>query len=574
MRVHNHQPRTTSQASCWPRFILVVITIVLFLASPLPTNNLNAQSRDRLEDHFSTRLMHRQKKGNRGRNHRGNERELMRFRTIDGSYNNLSNPTWGVANTNLWRRVLAEYADGISEPARQNMPSPREISNLVCGQVDNTANQRGLTDMVWQWGQFLDHDIDLTETHEELEFFPIQVPAGDPWFDPNGTGEMSILFFRSAYNPFAPTDQPRQQLNFITSWIDGSNVYGSDEETANSLRLFRNGRMRVTVAEDGSHLLPMDDEGFFLAGDVRANEQVYLTAMHTLFVREHNRIARQIKERNPNLNDEEIYQLARKRVVATLQAITYNEFLPALLGPNALPKYRGYNARVFPNIANTFSTGAFRFGHSMLNSELLRLDRNLNVIPAGNLALRDAFFSPEEIVAYGIEPYLIGLASQQAQEIDSQLVDDVRNFLFGAPGSGGFDLAALNIQRGRDHGLANINSIRQRYGLLPFSDFSDLTSDQQIQQSLEELYGDIENVDPWVAMLCEDHFPNSSLGETAWFVLQDQFRRLRDGDRFWYEIQYRGRGLQNIRETRLSDVILRNTKAGWIRRDLFTMPGF
>ena len=114
-----------------------------------------------------------------------------------------------------------------------------------------------------------------------------------------------------------------------------------------------------------------------------------------------------------------------------------------------------------------FSTAIYRFGHSMLTPELLRLDNDGNVIEAGNLSLRDAFFAPDEIVSNGIDSLLLGGASQLAQEIDTQVVDDVRNFLFGPPGAGGFDLASLNIQRGRDHGLPDYNQARVDMGLEP-----------------------------------------------------------------------------------------------------------
>src|SRR5919202_4438537 len=115
-----------------------------------------------------------------------------------------------------------------------------------------------------------------------------------------------------------------------------------------------------------AHLVPNDQ--LFAAGDVRANENIELTSLHTLFVREHNRIADAISRANPGLDDETVYQMARARVIAEMQAITYNEWLPALLGPGALQPYRGYDPTVNPGIANEFSTAAFRLGHSLLGN--------------------------------------------------------------------------------------------------------------------------------------------------------------------------------------------------------------
>jgi len=277
-----------------------------------------------------------------------------------------------------------------------------------------------------------------------------------------------------------------------------------------------------------------------LAGDIRANENVALTAMQTLWVREHNRIADQIAAEDPSLSDEAIYQRARAIVTAEIQAITYNEFLPVLLGPQAIRPYHGYDPSVNPGIANIFSTAAYRFGHSMLPSELLRLNDDGSVIEAGNLSLRSAFFAPQELVDQGIDSVLLGAASQESQEIDTQIVDDVRNFLFGPPGAGGFDLASLNIQRGRDHGLPDYNQTRSDLGLEPVSRFADITSDPEVQAALEQVYGDVDNIDVWVGGLAEDHVPGSSVGKLLQTVLVDQFERIRDGDRFWYQNLFGG----------------------------------
>ncbi len=504
------------------------------------------------------------------------------IQSIDGTENNIENPEWGSTEEQLLRASDEEYSDGIDDPAGADRASAREISNAVAAQDYSILNDRYLSDFVWQWGQFLDHDIDLTDGADPAESFPIEVPTGDPFFDPFGTGTQEIGLNRSIFDTATgdATDNPRQQLNQITAYVDGSNVYGSDEERAAALRTFEGGRLKTS---DGD-LLPWNEDGLenaggtgdnlFLAGDVRANEQVGLIALHTLFVREHNRLAGEISTANPDLTDEEIYQQARSIVIAEMQNITYNEFLPALLGPNALSEYTGYDATVNPGIANEFSTAAYRFGHSMLSSELLRLDEDGNEIAAGNLALRDAFFSPDEIVNEGIEPLLLGLAAQYAQEIDTNVVDDVRNFLFGPPGSGGFDLASLNIQRGRDHGLADYNQVRTDFGLPAVTSFAQITSDPELQKALAEVYdNDVNNIDLWVGGLAEDHVPGASMGETFSAIIADQFERLRDGDRFWYGGMFDGSDLEAIQQTSLSDIIERNTDITDIQDNVFVAGG-
>ncbi|MCB1063840.1 MAG: hypothetical protein KDN20_13070 [Verrucomicrobiae bacterium] len=501
------------------------------------------------------------------------------FRTIDGSGNNVENPEWGSVEQPFLRGVPADYADGVSAPSGENRPSARVISNALCAQSESRPNRRGASDFVWQWGQFLDHDIDLTPVADPVEPFDIPVPAGDPFFDPQGLGTVTIGLDRSY---FEMIDGVREQINEITAYVDASNVYGSDAERAIALRTNDGSGRLLTSAGD---LLPFNtealpnaptehDPSFFLAGDFRANEQVGLTAMHTLFVREHNYWADVLGSSNPGLSGDQIYEAARVIVVAEIQAITYNEFLPLMLGPKAIPRYAGYSPRMNAGIANEFATSAYRFGHSMLSSTLLRLDHRGNEIPEGNLPLANAFFDPALLTDEGgIEPVLRGLARQQAQEIDALLVDDVRNFLFGPPGAGGFDLASLNLQRGRDHGLASYNATRAAYGLRPARRFSDITRDRDVQDQLEAVYGDPNEIDLWVGALCEPHVREAMVGETLFTVLRAQFLRLRNGDRFWYQNYLDGEFQKLIDRQTLATIIRRNTEiAGEIQDNVFIAP--
>lgn len=508
------------------------------------------------------------------------------YRTIDGTGNNLDHPTWGSAGVDLLRVAPAAYADGVSAPAGASRPGPRDISNAIVAQSGDIINNRFLSDYVYVWGQFLDHDLDLTPNGTPAEPLPIPVPSGDPFFDPTGTGTQTIAFNRSQYDPATGTStrNPRQQPNVITAWIDASQVYGSDPTRAAALRTFVGGKLKTSAGNllpfntaglpnaNDAHIVP--DDQLFLAGDVRANENIELSAMHTLFMREHNRLADQIAAANPGLSDEEIYQRARRIVGAEMQVITYNEFLPALLG-GRLPAYRGYNPNVNPGIATEFSTAAFRFGHSMLDGTIDRLDNNGNDIPEGPAALRNAFFNPTLFDPTlpnhegDIDPILKGAASGDAQEIDNKLVDDVRNFLFGPPGSGGFDLASLNIQRGRDHGLADYNRVRVAYGLPAARSFADITSDPTLQAKLQALYGNVNNIDLWVGGLAEDHVPGASVGPLIRRILVDQFTRLRDGDRYWYQRIFSGSQLNALENTRLSDIIRRNTSITNLQSNVF-----
>lgn len=489
------------------------------------------------------------------------------FRSIDGTGNNLANPEWGSTNEAFLRTAPAEYADGISAPAGAERASAREVSNaLAAHPAGSLLNERDLSAFIYAWGQFIDHDIDLTPTAAPVEAFPIAVPAGDSSFDPIGSGTVTIGLSRSLFDAATGTSvtNVRQQVNAISAFINASMVYGSDEATAASLRTFTGGLLKTSEG----NLLPKDDKGFFLAGDIRVNENPDLLAMQTLFLREHNRLATKYAAEHPDWSDEQLYQHARRMVAAEVQAITFKEFLPALLGERAIRPYQGYNASVNPGIANEFSTAAFRLGHSLLGSDIEFLDNDGHELRAG-VGLRDAFFNTQIVSEMGIDPILKYLASDRAEELDTRIIDDVRNFLFGPPGAGGFDLAALNIQRGRDHGLADYNAVRAAYGLPKVTDFAEITSDVAVQTALRETYGDVDNIDLWVGGLAEDHVPGASVGPLFQRIVADQFMRLRDGDRFWYERDLQGAELEAVRHLSLADVIRRNTTTTNLQENVF-----
>lgn len=525
----------------------------------------------------------------RARGRRNNNRRMVdsrEVRTYDGTNNNIDNPTWGATFEHLQRFGLVDYADGISDLAGATRPSARAVSNGVADQPEGTSlpNSVNGSDFVWQWGQFIDHDLDLTDGAEESA--DILVPAGDPFFDPTGTGTEVIPFNRALFDSATGTDaaNPREQENEITSWIDGSMVYGSDDDRNAALRETGTAFLKTS---DGN-LLPFNTDsltnanGFvtdpttlFLAGDIRANEQLGLTVMHTLFVREHNRIAQSLLDDKPDADPDVVYEQARRLVIAKIQVITYNEWLPALIGANAIAPYSGYDASVNPTIFNEFSVAAFRLGHSMLNEQIIRLDASGGVIAGGNLDLKSAFFAGPSVLTSetDLDPILRGFASQLHQEIDAKVIDDIRNFLFGQPGSGGFDLASLNIQRGRDHGVPGYNDMREAMGLVRVTQFGQITSDAELADALFDTYGDVNEIDLWVGGLSEDAVAGSQLGELFQEILIQQFTALRDGDRFWWETHLTADERNRVRNTTLAEIIRDNTNIGGELQDnVFIVP--
>ncbi|TKB72677.1 MAG: LEPR-XLL domain-containing protein, partial [Nitrospira sp.] len=430
--------------------------------------------------------------------------------------------------------------------------------------------------------------LDLPSILVPTASFNITIPTGDVFFDPFNTGTQFISMRRAGSDPATGTStaNPLQHPNLVTSFLDGNIVYGSDPERALALRTLQGGQLKTsagnllpfnTTAFFSNGLLDNDNGGnatpgsLFVAGDVRASENVALEAMHTILLREHNRLAEEIAAANPTFTDEQLYQQARRWLVGELQHIVYSEYLPVLLGADALSAYTGYNDTVDPATSAVFATAAFRLGHSQMVSQLLRLDAAGNPLASGPLNLRDAFFTTAPITADGIDPILRGLLAQQAQEIDSHVVDELRNFLFGPPGSGGMDLVSLNIQRGRDMGLPSYAQARLDFGLSPITSFSQITSDVAAQQMLQSVYGTVDKIDVWVGGIAEDHATGALIGPLFQKIIAEQFTRTRDADRFWYEnSQFTVTELTEIRSTTFADIIVRNTGLANLPTNVFT----
>jgi len=397
--------------------------------------------------------------------------------------------------------------------------------------------------------------------------------------------------FRSIAAPNTGTgeDNPRKYQNHVTAFVDGSAVYGSDIQRANWLRTFEGGKMKtskgnllpwntlsgefndaVDPSAPGMEDATRSNQKLFIAGDVRANENPLLISIHTLFVREHNNICEQLAEQNPSMSDEELYQSARRKIGAYLQNITFNEWLPAM--GVYMPLYSGYKPEINPQISNTFSAAAFRLGHTLINSDVIRMNDDGEEINQGNISLRDAFFNPLAInLAGGIEPYLRGMAQQESQELDSKLIDDLRNFLFPGRPFGSLDLAALNINRGRERGLPDFNSVRVELGLPELKSFQEFTQNDELASLLEEMYGEFDKIDPWVGMLAEKHIPDAMLGNTLMLIIERQFQALRDGDRYYFENDpaFSAEEVEEIKNTTFQKIIMRNADITTMQEQVF-----
>ena len=389
----------------------------------------------------------------------------------------------------------------------------------------------------------------------------------------------------SSAKPIAPTATATtgaiagRSINLTTAWIDASAVYGIEspsglagprQTVATPASLREGGAVASTgrmITSEGKNL-PVAN-GLVLAGDPRAAENPDLAAIHTLWVREHNWHVERLAKVHPQWSGDQLYRQARAIVTAEIQQVTYREFLPTLLGPGAIPQWNGYRSNVDPTISVEFSVAAMRFGHSIVSNVVSR-EAEDGSLTGPEMLLRDAFFMPaSEFVKHGgADGFLRHIGSDVSNTLDAHLVDDLRNFLNDPPVA--IDLAAINIQRSRDVGLGTLNQTRVALGMRPHADFSQVTPDPELASRLKTAYGTIDRLDLWIGGLSERRVRGALVGETFHRILTDQFVRLRDGDRLWWENQSWDRGMaQWIRETTIAEVVLRNTDTRRMQANMF-----
>ncbi|XP_005099074.2 chorion peroxidase [Aplysia californica] len=542
---------------------------------------------------------------------------FQKYRTIDGTCNNWRNQ--GAARTQA-RRLLPPAYDDVNQKPRQTavsgkpLPSARAVSIAA---HPPTPKELGLTNMIMQWGQFIDHDVTAFPVATELDStikccgsnssipqlckdencFPILLPANDGDF--RGT---CMEFVRSvaARDPQGNILNPRQQINSVTSFIDGSQIYGSSEELLKKLRRPNSSRLKTKKTKLGLFLPEATDEAegcilrensndyCFLAGDSRVNEHPALASMHTLWVREHNRIARKLAKLRPQDSTEEIFQLTRKIVGALLQKITYNDWLPIIIGRVAtLAELVSKTGRSTPNLAldpsitNSFSTATFRFGHSMVPAEMLIGERTVY--------LRDLFNRPAEVLD-NLDDVLAGLAgvsrihglvgyrSRLVEDVDKEVAEDLTKFLFqppNAPRGSGFDLVSLNIQRGRDHGIPPYTKFREICNYPPLTGFNDKALGPH-GSKLATIYESVDDIDLFTGLLYEPHIQGGIVGATLNCLIVHQFTYLKTGDRFFFDTSEKECGftddqLENIRETTLASIMCENLEMPQLPVNVFRL---
>lgn len=478
---------------------------------------------------------------------------LPEFRPIGGSGNNQlfpdMDPVPGSAELAI---APLNFASGTGANTPVDGPNARTISNVIAGGTGANGQCATTEDPVasawlYVFGQFVDHDLDLEDTPQTSEDISITIPAGDPVF---AAGTV-ILMTRATRS-----DQTNTIINTVAGYLDLSQLYGSTAEVAASLR---NADGTLQTSDNGKALPVVDDQ--FVTGDARVMENPELTAVTTLFMREHNYWVARLKAGNPSWTGDQLYHMAKAITTAEYQNIVYTEYVPLLVGP-AVGPYHGYNPRVNAQVTQEFSTAAFRVGHSEISDVQEGVDNAGNVVFTESLA--QAFFNTPEIdEANGFDPLLRAIGGDSSQATDVYSVAALRNLLFAGLVGGDvdeMDLIAIDIQRERDVGLGTLNQTRRALGMKPYRSFADLTPDPVLQKNFAIVYGNIDNVDLFMGGLAERPAPGAEVGQTFQAIIAQQFEALQTGDRFfWLHEGFDRQTQQMIANTRLADIIMRNT---------------
>ncbi|KAJ8880166.1 hypothetical protein PR048_016632 [Dryococelus australis] len=506
---------------------------------------------------------------------------VSKFRSVDGACNNPSQQSWGKALTGYQRLIFPHYGDGIQEPRRpvhgRALPSARKVTTLVTKEGDDLDSSKTLA--VMQWAQFVEHDLVFTPASKMVttgdsimccrqdgshlppryihpSCLPISIPNNDPFYAQSRVQCMNYVRSVSAFRSDCSFG-PAEQLNQATHFLDGSVLYGSTADQAQALRTYVKGKLRSQF-QNGQMFLPLSDKPTqycqlsnpgtcYKAGDVRVNIQPDLVVMHTVWLREHNRVVAQLAELNPHWDDETLYQEARRVVVAELQHITYSEWLPTVVGDDYAKKMglqisrsdfsMKYDENVNPTVSNSFATAAIRFLYSMMDGDLRLYDEGREANQSVPLVTH---FNKPQIVEESdkLASLIRGLATQSAQKNDLKYVDDLKDLLYGDGSSYGMDVVSLDIQRGRDHGIPAYNYFRKLCGLpkaKKFSTFEDVMSHSTVQK-LSAAYAHPDDVDLIVGGMAERPSGDGMLGPTFRCIIGEQMARTRKGDRYFYDL--------------------------------------
>ena len=487
-----------------------------------------------------------------------------------------------------WLRPWPSSPGAVQCNTGNMLPNVRLVSRTFHTDQDVRSDRDQFFTM---FGQFVCHDIISTPNQgvvkdcclnssltDFVNCLPIIVPAGDPFFNTS-----QCLDFKRATIFCNQTGQNRHHINQLTAYLDAGNVYGSDTAKALSLRSLSGGLLKVTTP--GNLLPKLGSPEIFTAGESRAIENPGLTTVHTVFMREHNRIASLIAQRNSSLTDTEIYNHARRIVTAEYQNIVAGEFVSVLIGTKLLPSFfpTTYNPNVDPSVTNEVSASAHRFGHTTVNGFFNQNDPITGQLLGGYL-LRT---TNNNVTVYATNPDLgmtsvvKGMTLQAAQKYDNFVTTELTDFLYAATANNnlafGSDLVARNIQRGRDNGISGWAFYRKICtGLAPTS-WNNRPFDISAENwaKLKTLYVSVQDIDLFTGSSAEKPVNGGTVGLTSACILANQFQRLIAGDRYFFThsgnvgAKFTTNQIRALRQVRLFDILCLNTNISNLQKKAF-----
>ncbi|XP_060073445.1 thyroid peroxidase-like [Ylistrum balloti] len=556
--------------------------------------------------------------------------ESSEYRTPDGSCNNLQYPCWGMSETPQARLVPAEYGDvmglgsaprnATSGPDPVELPSARLVSLTLFRDFSKEDKDDKLSFEVMSWGQFIDHDIVFTPVSkgadgnsisccvapdnsttrqpitDRVECAPIVV---DMATDPHFTDTTCLDFVRSA--PAVSTDSSciplkREQMNLATSFIDGSMVYGTTLERQNSLRdmtqnkglmLVSPGNLPPPLGTNTTCRLTQETNEFCMkTGDGRTQVVPNLANDHVLLLGNHNTIVLQLAEIT-RWSEEKLFQEARKINIAIMQQITYGEYLPLILGPDLMneyklmvrePSHNIYNAAMNPTVFNNFAVAAFRFGHSQITDFQNFLSNYYNDTTVNRIEdtyLRPIFTVREQ--GKDLDKHTRWKVTTHSAEAGRLFPKGVLDLLFLDSLGHSLDLPAVNIQRGRDHGIPPYVNFLNVCGLAIPTTFDELMNHTVANRALlASVYNAVSDIDLFAGGMTEEFVTGGKVGPTFGCLLGKQFQALKHGDRFWFERStvFNTAQLIELRKMTLAKVMCLNFDMCNIQPDAFKLPNF
>ncbi|KAJ0048452.1 hypothetical protein Pint_17002 [Pistacia integerrima] len=513
------------------------------------------------------------------------------YRTADGKCNHPSDDTVGSQGTFFGRNMPpSSSAYGLLDP------HPTVVATKLLARKKYIDNGKQFNMIACSWIQFMIHDwIDHLEDTKQVELtVPEDIGSSCPM--------KSFKFFKTKRVPTASLDMKIGSLNTRTPWWDGSVIYGNNDEGMRRVRTFKDGHLRIT--RDG--LLDHDEKGIPISGDVR-NCWAGFSLLQALFVKEHNAVCDMLKENYPDFDDEKLYRHARlvtSAVIAKVHTIDWTVELlktdtllagmrlnwygllgkkfkdlfgpilgPILTGLVGLKKPRDHGV---PYSLTEEFVSVYRM-HCLLPDELIIRDIKSTEpeyesppiqeeVPMKEMAGKEG---ERRLSKIGMEQMMVSMGHQSCGALTlwnypSWMRDLVVHDINGEDRPNRADMAALEIYRDRERGVARYNEFRRNLLMVPISKWEDLTDDEEIIKALREVYGDdIEKLDLLVGLHAEKKIKGFAISETAFFIFLLIASRRLEADRFFttnFNSQtYTEKGLEWVNKTEtLKDVIDRH----------------